>query len=329
MSTSIRAFVGSALVLLIIGFLALLGDRRDGRLAGSAGAKLFRPRDREPRHTRRGCGTGRPVSMSAVTKALLVLLATVAIALLSPSAASAEQKVTFPATSAGTGAATPIQGYLSRPPGQGPFAAVVVLHSCLGLRADRPAIARMLNGWGYVALFVDDFSTRGLEETCAVDFPEGLADAYGALAYLAGLADVDTTRVAALGYSQGADTALRVSAGEGSFALPKGAGFRTAAAVYPPCENENQEHARLRLPTLILVGGADTVTPASACKALVDRQPAGVATLVVYPGAAHVFDDPAFAGGKTFMGMRLQYDRAAARRAQLALRAFLAAQLGR
>ena len=200
--------------------------------------------------------------MSAVTKALLVLLATVAIALLSPSAASAEQKVTFPATSAGTGAATPIQGYLSRPPGQGPFAAVVVLHSCLGLRADRPAIARMLNGWGYVALFVDDFSTRGLEETCAVDFPEGLADAYGALAYLAGLADVDTTRVAALGYSQGADTALRVSAGEGSFALPKGAGFRTAAAFYPPCENENQEHARLRLPNLILVGGADAAAGA-------------------------------------------------------------------
>ena len=75
-----------------------------------------------------------------------------------------------------------IRGTLARPKGAGPFAAVILLHSCLGLPSNRRAIESALTAEGYVALFVDDFSTRGLKETCAVDFPEGLADAYGALA---------------------------------------------------------------------------------------------------------------------------------------------------
>ena len=218
-----------------------------------------------------------------------------------------------------------IQGYLSRPKGKGPFPAVVVLHSCLGLRADRQAIAGALTGWGYVALFVDDFSTRGLRQTCAVDFPEALPDAFGALAFVARLPYVDRTRIAALGYSQGADTALQIAASPAS--LNGSAKFRAAAAFYPPCENEAR--ARLLLPTLILVGAADTVTPATACEALVRRQSAADVKLLVYPGAAHVFDDPAFAGGESFMGMWLQFDQAAAAQARAALHDFLASQLTR
>ena len=94
----------------------------------------------------------------------------------SGAAASADELVKF--TSAGRGEA--IQGYLTRPKGAGPFPAVVLLHTCLGLPANRRSIADALAAWGYVALFVDDFTTRGLKETCAVDFPEGVADAYGA-----------------------------------------------------------------------------------------------------------------------------------------------------
>ena len=75
------------------------------------------------------------------------------------------------------------EGYLTKPKGAGPFPAVVLLHSCLGLPSDRQAIGTTLAGWGYVALFVDDFATRGLRDTCSVDFPEGLADALGGLAY--------------------------------------------------------------------------------------------------------------------------------------------------
>ncbi len=97
--------------------------------------------------------------------------------------ASADALVKF--TSAGRG--EPVQGYLTRPKGAGPFPAVVLLHTCLGLPAGRAEIGARIASWGYVALFVDDFGARGLKETCAVDFNEAAADAEGALAYLAGL----------------------------------------------------------------------------------------------------------------------------------------------
>jgi dienelactone hydrolase len=231
--------------------------------------------------------------------------------------ASADELVRF--ASAGRG--DPIQGYLTRPKGAGPFPAVVLLHSCLGLPANRRAIADALAGWGYVALFVDDFSTRGLKETCAVDFNEALPDAMGALDFLTGLAFVDKTRIGAIGFSQGADTALKIAATVNGDA----SGFKAAAAFYPPCANE--AGARLGIPTLILVGANDDVTPATDCERLAARQPK--VKLVVYPGARHGFDLPEFGGGTPILGMTLAYDRASAEESKAELRAFLARRLAR
>ncbi|MGA7198212.1 dienelactone hydrolase family protein, partial [Roseiarcus sp.] len=139
--------------------------------------------------------------------------------------ASADELVKF--TSAGRG--DPGQGYLTRPKGAGPFPAVVLLHTCLGLPANRRSIGDALAAWGYVGLFVDDFGARGLKETCTVDFPQGVADAYGALGFLAGQPMVDAGRIAAVGFSQGADTALKIAAAPAS-----GAGaFKASAAFYP------------------------------------------------------------------------------------------------
>jgi len=246
-------------------------------------------------------------------------------ALLGPAlgAAAAEGRVQF--DSAGGG--PKIQGYLSVPPGEGPFPAVVLIHSCLGLPANRPAIAAELKASGYVALFVDDFGPRGLKETCAVDFPDAVRDAFGGLAYLARRSDVDPSRIAAVGFSQGGDAALKIASapsGE-AFGLP-GLAFKAAAAFYPPCDNEAD--ARLRIPALILVGASDAVTPAADCERLARRQPERV-KLVVYPGAAHGFDDPEFGAGRRVLGMTLAYNADAARRAGPALRRFLAETLGR
>ena len=102
--------------------------------------------------------------------------------------AAADELVKF--ASAGQG--DPIQGYLTRPKGKGPFPAVVLLHTCLGLPEARASIGERIAAWGYVALFVDDFATRGLKETCAVDFQPALPNAYGALAYLSRLPYVDS-----------------------------------------------------------------------------------------------------------------------------------------
>jgi dienelactone hydrolase len=238
--------------------------------------------------------------------------------------AAADELVKF----ASAGQADPIQGYLTRPKGKGPFPAVVLLHTCLGLPAERASIGERIAAWGYVALFVDDFATRGLKETCAVDFKQALPDAYGALAYLSRLPDVDPGRIAAVGFSQGGDTALKIAADVGAESAGNdGAVFKAAAAFYPPCSNE--AGAALDIPTLILVGAKDEVTPAADCAELAKRQAPGMAKLVVYPGAAHGFDIPEFGAGTRIMGMLLAYDRNAAQRSWSELRSFLAARLGR
>jgi dienelactone hydrolase len=222
-----------------------------------------------------------------------------------------------------------IEGYLTKPSGHGPFPAVILLHSCLGLPLDRSAIGKMIASWGYVALFVDDFGTRGLKQTCTVDFPEGVADAYGALNYVARFAFVDRTMIAAVGYSQGADTALTIASGRfaAAFVLAQGAQFKAAAAFYPPCANQGA--ARLALPTLILVGDRDDVTPAAECARLARAQPRGISNLklIVLAGADHAFDNAGFTGGARVYGMWLKYDGAAAEQANTELHHFLTIEL--
>lgn len=228
--------------------------------------------------------------------------------------AAADELVKF-----SSGEGEPIQGYLTKPKGAGPFPAVVLLHTCLGLPEERSSIGKRIAAWGYVALFLDDFATRGLNETCTVDFEQALPDAHGALDYLSRIPDVDTARIAAVGFSQGGDTALRIAAGGA-------AGFKAAAAFYAPCAN--LAGARLEIPTLILTGAKDEVTPAADCARLAKLAPS-MTKLVVYQGAAHAFDLPEFGAGKRVMGMLLAYDPNAASRSWAELRRFLAAQLER
>lgn len=255
------------------------------------------------------------------------LLAIAALWVLAPAPASAEELVEFSSLASPPATQAQVRGYLTRPTGAGPFPAVALLHSCLGLPGNRRSIADALASWSYIALFVDDFATRGLRETCAEEFGEGAPDAWGALLYLSKRPDVDPARIAVVGYSQGGDTALKIAAALS--AVPSdGLRFKAAAAYYPPCEN--LAGAALEIPTVILVGALDEVTPAAACARLASRQPPARSDvkLVVYPGARHCFDDPRFAGGRQAFGMRLEYDAVAARRSSAALRAFLATQLG-
>jgi len=276
-----------------------------------------------------------PTSTFIIAAVLAVLLAVFLAG--RPAPALADERVNFDSAvlRGGQGAAgagqpgAAMKGYLTKPGGHGPFPTVVLLHSCLGLPVDRNAIGTMIASWGYVALFVDDFATRGLKQTCTVDFPEGVADAYGALSYVARLPFVDRTRIAAVGYSQGADTALTIASGRfaSAFLSPQGATFKAAAAFYPPCAN--QGGARLVLPTLIVVGDRDDVTPAADCARLAEAQRRGVSELklVVLAGADHAFDNPGFAGGARVYGMWLKYDGAAAERAKAELLRFLAMEL--
>jgi dienelactone hydrolase len=243
---------------------------------------------------------------------------------------AAEQQVTF--TSAATvGPPASLQGFLTKPKAKRAVPAVVLLHSCLGLPTDRQAIGARIASWGYAALFVDDFSTRGLKETCSVDFAEALADADGALAFLARRPEIDASRIAVVGYSQGGDTALSIATGRmaGDDALADGAKFVAAAAYYPPCANQGERE--LTMPILILIGEADSVTPYADCRAFLFGRNAATAEfeLDVFPKAAHGFDNPGFAGDRRVLGMTLKYDAKAADQATADLRRFLRNIFGR
>ncbi len=233
--------------------------------------------------------------------------------------ARADERVSFPAADGGP----TLAAYFAKPKGAGPFPAVVLLHTCLGLPSNRKAMEASLVSSGYAALSVDDFSTRGIKETCSVDFPQGVADAYGALAWLSARSDIEASRVAVFGASQGGDTALSIAAGRN--APPPGLAFRATAVFYAPCANQNG--APLRMPTLIVVGRADEVTPATDCEALAAAQPPGKVTLVILPNGPHGFDDPGFGPGRRIMGMALAYDAKAAVAARAKLLAFLAKTL--
>jgi hypothetical protein len=57
-------------------------------------------------------------------------------------------------------------GKLSKPRGAGSFPAVVLLHSCSGIRPYQDRWSTKLAQWGYVALQVDSFGPRDIVETC-------------------------------------------------------------------------------------------------------------------------------------------------------------------
>jgi dienelactone hydrolase len=112
-------------------------------------------------------------------------------------------------------AAEVIQGHLTKPPGDGPYPAVAILHGCTGLPDNVKAGAKgfwpeHLERSGYVVLTVDSFTSRNVDNACTSGGPSRAADAYGALAFLSRQPFVDPKRIALLGFASGGAAALSV-----------------------------------------------------------------------------------------------------------------------
>lgn len=200
------------------------------------------------------------------------------------------------------------------PAGRAPMPAVVIAHDCSGLgprSSGAPARwAALLQQQGYVTIRPDSFTTRGVPagvcsdpspQRNAVDPAHRTRDVYAALAYLRMHPAVDPARVGLMGGSHGGTTALAamLARDDTDPAAPaRRDGFAAAVALYPGCApGARSWHNPSNLyrpvsPLLILIGGKDDWTPASACRSLVDASRAAghPVTLKIYPDAHHAFD---------------------------------------
>ena len=199
-----------------------------------------------------------------------------------------------------------LRALIYRPEGQGPFPAVIGLHGCAGVNVGARAPDSRYSDWGqrlanagFVVLFPDSYGSRGLGSQCGtrnrnvrVD-RERVADVESARHWLQGQSWIAAERISLLGWSNGGITTLwavrpRVAAKDG------GPDFRSAIAFYPGCRRLGETAWNARVPTLILIGGADDWTSPAACAQMVAgaRGRSARISFVVYPGAYHDFDHP-------------------------------------
>lgn len=187
-----------------------------------------------------------------------------------------------------------LEGVLTKPTGEGPYPAIVMLHGAGGIKGVEKrydAWIKRFSDWGYVSLLVDSFGPRGVSSIAAK--PSTIApntraqDAYDAKFYLNGLSFVNQNQIAIMGWSHGGWSLFR-AADDLLHIKNRGKLFRLAIAFYPYCDFSLED---LNTPTLILTGELDDWCPAKLCQS---RMPTGKSkheiVLKIYPEAHHCFD---------------------------------------
>jgi dienelactone hydrolase len=213
-----------------------------------------------------------------------------------------------------------LKAYLSKPEGDGPFPAVVLLHGCSGVAPRSRMWAERLNDWGYATLLVDSFGPRWVVNGChgEVSKEERAYDAYAAKTYLGNNPSIDPNRIALMGFAHGGETAMCAINEECSHDSSESP-FAAAIAFYPNCTGNMKSNTS---PLLVLIGENDDWTPAEQCHDLNEKPRGGHdANFAFYADAYHCFDVPGC--NKIYMGHRVKYDKPAADDAQLKVKEFL------
>jgi dienelactone hydrolase len=218
---------------------------------------------------------------------------------------------------AGARSSQPLLGYLLRPQGTTPRAAVVVLHGCDGFGLTYVIGAREFQSMGYVVLVLDSLGAANACEGGSGAAAEML-DAYSALGWLARRPFVQPDRVALLGFSMGGVAALMATE-SGPVPATFVQHFRAVVAYYPQCRYRT---GVMTEPTLILVGSADDWAPAADCEGMMQRRAGEGAPvdLRIFPGATHAFNS--VAPPHVYLGHSIQFDPAASVAAREATRTF-------
>ena len=200
-----------------------------------------------------------------------------------------------------------LRALLYKPDGDGPFPTVIAMHGCDGLTERPEAIQPRYRDWaehllkaGHAVLLPDSYGSRELGPQCRINVKERhiharrqrVADILAARKWLLQQPWVSRNRIALVGWANGGQAVLWAVRPQ----LPTRTepDFRSAVAFYPDCRTSSVLGWSARVPTLVLIGANDDLSPASACRQMIEdaRGRSALARIVVYPGAYHDFDRP-------------------------------------
>ncbi|MGE5303778.1 MAG: dienelactone hydrolase family protein [Alphaproteobacteria bacterium] len=213
--------------------------------------------------------------------------------------------------------------HLLRPGGAGPFPALMLVPSCSGITSSRLSQAQELKGHGYVVIFVDYLSARGLENVCRGEVPgrDVARDMRDSARYLRSQPFVNPSQIGVIGWSGGAGAIIAALVGTQS---NEEAPFRAAALFYPGCRGRRPW--KVSVPVIMLLGGLDDVAPPQYCEKLVKDVPQGNPVEVhLYAEARHSFDrsDLRSLVQRPLLGGTVGYNEPAATQAWEEVRKFL------
>ncbi len=200
---------------------------------------------------------------------------------------------------------------IHKPPGPGPFPALVLMHTCgdLAINDQMPFWTRAALQGGYVVFVLDSYSQRGVHgdmgcSSLGVTPPARARDAFDAASHLARFPFVNSRRIAAMGFSNGGRIAYLLASAATARSFASGAGFAASIAVYGQCWSRTRKLSYLRddidVPLLALLGELDDDGDPKECVPRLSQAKAAGAPVEwkVFPGTGHVWDQPSRLPGK-------------------------------
>jgi len=178
---------------------------------------------------------------------------------------------------------------LFEPEGAGPFPAVIILSGCAGVGPDAGIVRRVNADYlpkGIATLVLDSLTPRGIARVCDASDIEVVRyraeDAYAAMTWLSGRSEIDSKHIFLQGYSHGAMAAIHAIDAQRHVTHQQN--FAGVIAFYPYCFRGTE----FSVPTIILIGALDDLTPAEYCQEYRDKN----VEVTVYPKAFHAFAMP-------------------------------------
>lgn len=186
---------------------------------------------------------------------------------------------------------------------------ITITHGSGGLDARHFAYAKQINSLGYAALVIDHWTPRGISKT-HLNYAANLAkggrafnqslDALSAMNVLAN-SPLGFSKFGFIGESGGGGAALWLEKnylyteyarlfGEKSAVMPD-----AIVALFPSCDERNQNELFNAIPTFILSGELDNDAPPKNCEiyaSWVNKEKGGQITFQVLPGQYHDYDAP-------------------------------------